>query len=49
VSLHEESGQREDISHYVRSFVYSDRAMRGWGKEDKEMVINALSERAGGT
>src|SRR5260221_9118961 len=27
VCFHEESGQREDISHYVRSFVHSDRAM----------------------
>jgi hypothetical protein len=49
VSLHEESGQREDISHYVRSFVHSDRAMKRWRKEDREMVINTLSERADGT
>jgi hypothetical protein len=48
VSLHEESGQREDINVYVRSFVQTDRAMRRWREEDKELVINALSERAGG-
>jgi hypothetical protein len=48
VSLHEERGQREDISHYVRSFVDSDRTMRRWRKEDRELVINSLSERADG-
>jgi len=48
VPVHEESGQREDINNYVRSFVHSDRAMRRWREEDKELVINTLSERAGG-
>jgi len=48
VSLHEENGQREDISHYVRSFVHSDEAMRRWRKEDRELVIDTLSERADG-
>ena len=48
VSLHEEVGQRRDIDSYVRSFVQSDRAMRGWRAEDKEVVIDVLSERANG-
>jgi len=48
VSLHKERGQREDISHYIRSFVHSDRAMRRWRKEDRELVVNSLSERADG-
>jgi hypothetical protein len=48
VSLHEEDGQREDINRYIRSFVYSDRTMRRWREEDKELVINTLSERANG-
>jgi hypothetical protein len=48
VSLHEERGQREDINHYIRSFVNSDRAMKRWRKEDRELVINSLSERADG-
>ena len=48
VSLHEEVGQREDIDSYVRSFVQSDRAMRRWRAEDKEVVIEMLSERANG-
>jgi len=48
VALHEESGQREDINSYVRSVVHADRAMRRWKEEDKELVINTLTERAGG-
>ena len=48
VSLHEEVGQREDINRYLRSFVQTDRAMRRWKDEDKELVISTLSERANG-
>ena len=50
VSLHDESGQKQDIEDYVRSVVYSDsqRIMKRWRKEDKELVINTLSERADG-
>ena len=48
VALHEESGQKEDINSYVRAFVYTDRAMRRWKEEDKELVINALTERSSG-
>jgi len=48
VSLHEEGGQRQDINSYVRSFVQTDAAMRRWREEDKELVVNVLSERAGG-
>lgn len=48
VSLHEEVGQREDINDYIRYFVQNDKAMRRWRAEDKELVINVLSERAGG-
>ena len=48
VSIHEEVGQTEDINKYLRSFVQTDRAMRRWKDEDKELVINTLSERANG-
>ena len=48
VSLHDESGQQEDIANYVASFVHSDRRMRRWREDDKELVIKALSERADG-
>jgi hypothetical protein len=48
ISLHEEIGQMEDIRNYVHSFVQGDEAMRRWRADDKELVINTLSERANG-
>ena len=50
VSLHDQSGQKEDIIDYVRSVVYSDSEpiIRRWKKEDKDSVIETLSERADG-
>lgn len=48
VSLHEESGQKQDIVNYIRDTVHSDRTMRRWRVEDQELVIETLSERAGG-
>jgi hypothetical protein len=48
VSLHEEGGQREDITNYVHSFVRKDRTMRRWREEDRNLVITTLIERAGG-
>jgi hypothetical protein len=48
VSLHDESGQQQDITAYVSSFVHSDRKMRRWREDDKDLVIKILSERADG-
>jgi hypothetical protein len=50
VSLHDQRGQKKDIEDYVRSVVYSNSEpiMRRWKKEDKELVIETLSERADG-
>jgi hypothetical protein len=48
VSLHEEYGQTVDINNYIRSFVHTDRAMRRWREEERELVITTLSERANG-
>src|SRR6266481_2208224 len=50
VTLHDQSGQKQDIEDYVRSVVYSDSEpyMRRWRKEDKEFVIEILSTRADG-
>ncbi|KAI0265231.1 hypothetical protein BGY98DRAFT_1103165 [Russula aff. rugulosa BPL654] len=44
VSLHDETGQKEDIADYVRSIVYSnsDTNMRRWKKDDKEIVVKTL-------
>jgi hypothetical protein len=48
VSLHDESGQQEDITNYVASFVRSNQRMRRWREEDKNLVIKTLSEKADG-
>ncbi|KAF8489917.1 hypothetical protein F5888DRAFT_1147957 [Russula emetica] len=50
VSLHDQSGQKEDIADYVRSVVYSnsEQFMGRWRTDDKELVIKTLSERANG-
>jgi hypothetical protein len=50
VSLHDQSGQKEDIADYVTSVVYSNSEpiIRRWKKEDKDLVIEILSERADG-
>ena len=50
VSLHDQSGQKKDIEDYVRAIVYSDLEpiMRRWRREDKELVIEKLSEQADG-
>ena len=50
VSLHDESGQKEDIADYVRNVVNSSpsTAMRRWRADDKNLVIETLTERADG-
>jgi hypothetical protein len=50
VSLHDQSGQKKDIVEYVKSVVYSNSEpiMRRWRAEDKELVVEVLSERADG-
>jgi hypothetical protein len=50
VSLHDQSGQKEDIADYVKSVVYSssEQIMGRWRTEDKDLVIQTLTERANG-
>ena len=50
VSLHDQTGQKQDIVDYVKSVVYSNSEpiMRRWRTEDKELVVGILSERADG-
>jgi hypothetical protein len=50
VSLHDQTGQKEDIAEYIRSIVYSnlEQIMRRWRTEDKELVVKTLSEAADG-
>ena len=50
VSLHDQPGQKNDITEYVKSIVNSnsERNIRRWKKEDKDLVVEVLSERADG-
>ena len=50
VSLHDQTGQKNDIADYVMSIVYSNSEpmIRRWKKEDKDLVVEVLSERADG-
>ena len=48
VSLHGENGQKEDIVNFIKWFIKSDPKARKWRKEDKELVLKELSERACG-
>ena len=48
ISLHDEIGQKEDIIAYIKYVVRSDRSMRRWKEEDKQLAIDTLSDRADG-
>jgi hypothetical protein len=48
VTLHDESGQQQDIANYVTSFVHSNASMRRWREADKDLVIKILLEKADG-
>ena len=48
ISLHDESGQKDDIIKYINSVVHTDRRMRRWREEDQNLVIDALSKNADG-
>ena len=50
VSLHDETGQQADIADYVRNVVNSSpsTAMKRWREDDKNLVIETLTEKADG-
>jgi hypothetical protein len=50
VSIHDQTGQKQDIADYVQSVVYSnlESIMKRWRMVDKELVIGTLSERVDG-
>jgi hypothetical protein len=48
VSLDEQEGQKEDIFKYIKSFVESHPDMKRWTPEDRQLVIDSLSEKAKG-
>jgi hypothetical protein len=48
MSLHDEDGQKEDISSYISKVVHADQRMRRWRNADKQLVIDSLSDKADG-
>jgi hypothetical protein len=48
VSLDDESGQGQDINDYVAFVVNSDLTMKRWRGDDKQAVIETLSQKADG-
>jgi hypothetical protein len=48
ISLHDESGQKQDIIRYIKSVVRSDRRIRRWKEQDKKLVVDTLSDKADG-
>ena len=48
ISLHDESGQKEDIASYIKSVVHTDPKLQTWRAGDKELVINVLIHKVNG-
>jgi NACHT domain len=48
ISLHDESGQIEDINNYIRSVINTDPRMQRWKAADKELVIDVLIKKSDG-
>ena len=48
ISLHDEDGQKNDITEYIKFIIYSDRKIRSWREEDRRLVIDMLSRGADG-
>ncbi len=48
ISLHDETGQMEDIGNYIRAVVNTDPNMRRWKAADRELVIDVLIRKSDG-
>ena len=48
VLLHDESGQKKDIIKYIESIVNTDKNMKVWNREQKQLVIDVLTKKADG-
>ena len=48
ISLHDERGQKDDIIAYIKYVVRSDRRMRRWKEDDKQLANDTLSDKADG-
>jgi hypothetical protein len=48
VSLHDESGQKDDIEEYIKSVINTNPRNERWRAEDKQLVIDVLTREAEG-
>jgi hypothetical protein len=48
VCLHDESGQNRDIEEYIKSVINTNPKNKRWKAADKHLVIDILTEKAGG-
>ena len=48
VSLHDECGQRKDITDYLKHVIETDPKMGRWREDDKKLVIKTLTQKADG-
>ena len=48
IALHDQAGQNQDIVDYIDHFILSDPRVRRWREEDKQLVIETLTRKAGG-
>ena len=48
ISLHDERGQIKDIIKYIESIVNTDKNMKIWNPEHKQLVIEVLTKKADG-
>jgi hypothetical protein len=48
ISLHDETGQKEDIVKYIKYIIYSDRIMKRWNEDDRQLVVVTLSDKVDG-
>ena len=48
VSLHDASGQKKDIKDYIESVVNTNKRMRNWNLQHKQLVIDVLTRKADG-
>ncbi len=48
VSIHDQTGHKEDIAKYIRSEVDVIANDKRWREDDKKLVIETLSEKADG-
>ena len=48
ISLHDETGQKEDIVKYIKYVIYSDRNVKRWNEDDRQLVVVTLSDKVDG-